>query len=100
MSLPPPLSQCLRSSVSFVSTSTYLPSNVYVSYYVSASPDKPGTLASQCAQTFLYSTKSLDPTPKNAESRMRIMPKMKTKHEGEAVMGNDQVSLVQSYCEC
>ena len=56
-------------------------------------PDTPAAQSSSCAKAFLYSDKSLDPTPKNAEARMRIMPKLKTKNEGDAVMGNDQIRL-------
>ena len=46
-----------------------------------------------CVKAFLYSTESLDQQPKNATSRFTITPKLKTRHEGDPVLGGEQIRL-------
>ena len=56
-------------------------------------PDDPVSDMKQCVRTFLHSDRSLDPPPKNGEAQLRIFPVLKTKHEGDPVMGNDLIRL-------
>ena len=61
--------------------------------WLMSDPDKYATEGPNCASTFCYSSKSLDPAPKNGECRLKVMPKLKSAHENCPVTGNDQVNL-------